>query len=79
LNQKSDASANITVSGSGNTFHFGNLGVGGHWYQNAWYRQKMATHGTWYWLIHFIVALAAAAAWEYHAWLFHLFGVGANR
>jgi hypothetical protein len=56
--------------GTGNIYNFGgNIG-------NQWFSQHMAAHGFVYWLLHGIVALIAAAVWEYRHWLFHLLGGG---
>jgi hypothetical protein len=39
----------------------------------SFYTKQMASHGVGYWLFHFVVALVAAAAFEFIAWHFHWF------
>ena len=35
------------------------------------YQKRMAKHGAAYWVLHVIVAVAAAALWEYRYWFLH--------
>jgi hypothetical protein len=65
---------NINISGSGHVVNFG----GNIQQQTATssirqrYAVHMAAHKWFYWILHFIVAVLAAAAWEYRSWLLHL-------
>jgi hypothetical protein len=61
----------VLISGSGNT-----VNVGGNFQTQTtsvrhWYTERMDAHKWFYWILHFIVAVMAAAAWEYRAWLLH--------
>jgi len=66
-NQPTSSASHIDISGSGNTINFGGniqqatkSSVLGQWYSG-----HMATHRFFYWILHLIVALMAAAIWEY--------------
>jgi hypothetical protein len=64
----------LHVAGPIQNFIYGSNVVGD---QNAavaqsFYQRHMAEHGAWYWSIHLLVALLAAAIWEGRHWLLHL-------
>jgi len=61
----------VLISGSGNT-----VNVGGNFQTQTtsvrhWYTQRMDAHRWFYWILRFIVAVLAAAAWESRAWIMH--------
>lgn len=64
----------IHVAGHIQNFIYGSNVVGD---QNAaavtqsFYQKHMSAHGPWYWSIHLLVALLAAAIWEGRHWLLH--------
>jgi uncharacterized membrane protein len=69
----------VIVPGSGNTLIFGQhvVAEGTHTTASShttFYSQHMAKHGTFYWVLHgvvaLIVALIASAIWEYSPRLF---------
>ena len=41
--------------------------------QNSFYTKHLSKHGPAYWFIHFFIALAATALFEFGLWLYHSF------
>jgi hypothetical protein len=73
-----DLPPQITVGGTGHNIIFGQNMVQGSQttksssIQNV-YTKYLAKHGFLYWFIHLLVALFAAALWEYRHWFLSLF------
>jgi hypothetical protein len=66
--------AQLNVSGSGNIINYGG-NIASHSETRTvthWYFQHMSEHKAFYWILHFIIAMLAAAAWEYGGgWIAH--------
>jgi hypothetical protein len=65
--QGSEGQGHFNISGSGNVLNFGGNIQQQHHHTSVshWYTTHMAAHGSVYWLLHVVVALAAVAIWEY--------------
>lgn len=67
MTQKAKSTApNVHVEGSGNSLNF-NIGTGSisSEVSVSWYQERMSAHRWFYWVLHAIVAIAGAAAWEF--------------
>ena len=63
---RSDAQHQVNVTGSNNTLIFGGNVQSTSFSQR--YSAFMTKHGVLYWILHVLVALGAAAIWEYRFW-----------
>lgn len=61
----------IQVSGTGHTLNFGGNAKTTSSVNQHFLSKQMATHGLGYWIIHFLIALAATALFEFGIWLYH--------